>query len=456
MSTARTIRGGAPVGGEVGVSGFKHVMVLALAYLIGARGRATLGNVPDILETAVYGPLVRDLGVDVEVRGHDLRLDATAELRGTLPAAAAEIHGSLYLLPALLARTGCVRFDSTFGGCRIGPGHTGERPWRHVVDVLGRFGARLVKSGADYELRTDHLVGTTIDLRDYTVDRATLTGPEYSGASKAAILAAALAEGTTLLRYPYLKAEVLSLLELLRADGVGVRYDGTTLSVHGRTERSTLSEYRLPPDLLEVVTWVTVAAVTAGTVSLSGVSARDVEDGLGPELRLWKAVGVEVTGGDNHVMAATATKTLSELPDITTLPNSVYSDSQPLFAVLATRCAGDSRIVDTVWTRRYSYVPGLTQLGGRVRQDSTGITIGASSLRADRVGVDVHATDLRCAAALVTAALASSGGPVTVHGTHHLERGYDHLFDKLTACGAVTLPAPSNLEGTDAKPTQSR
>ncbi|MEV3854260.1 hypothetical protein AB0J38_08040 [Streptomyces sp. NPDC050095] len=449
-----TVRGGNPVHGRVQVSGFKHVMVLAVAYAIGSERRTVLTNVPDILETHTYLELLPQLGVSTSQAGSSLVLapgaapsadDPTASGGAVLPQAAEGIHGSLYLLPPLLARRGRVGF-SGFGGCPIGSAHDrGARPWRHIVRVLERFGARFDAALSELTLPERGYRATELDLGHFADDQTRLTGPEYSGATKAAVLAAAFADGTTVLRRPYRKAEVESLLRLLERDGVHVLRADDRIEITPRpAHRQDLLTYDLPPDLLEVVTWATVAAVTGGEIHLSNVSGDTLRDGLNPEYELWRTAGLEFTETAGGItVSAPRDGAFGPLPEIRVDPASIYSDSQPLFTVLATRCPGPTRIVDGVWKGRYNHLDGLAALGADVHGTSDGIVVGAAPLEVPAGGVQVHATDLRCAAALVVAALAADGGPVRITGTHHLNRGYDHLPQKLADClvDAPLLPS---------------
>jgi UDP-N-acetylglucosamine 1-carboxyvinyltransferase len=426
---------GQPVSGEIRISGFKHALVLAVAYAIGTGRVLRLGNVPDILETAVYLRLLPDIGVQACYSDGTLSIDATGPVLSTLPPSSEQIHGSLYLLPALLARNGYVRFTD-FGGCRIGDGGGRARPWRHVTRIAELFGGRFTSGGGTAMLRADQLRGTEVDLRDFTTDPVTLAGPEYTGAAKAAILTAALASGDSVLRYPYLKLEVLALLDLLREAGVGIDVHGDTAEIRGTGGRLGGSHAAvLPADLMEVVTWTTIAVTTGGSVDLTGVRDEEINAGLGAERELWRSAGVELTAVENGVRVTGPPRgEFGKLPPIEAAPTSIYSDSQPLFTVLATCCAGQTHIVDGVWSSRYAHVDGLVRLGARIEQQESGILIKQSELRAPVAGVDVVASDLRCAAALLSAGLIAPGGPVTIHGIDYLYRGYEGIIGKLVAC----------------------
>ncbi|MEV0323072.1 hypothetical protein ACIBKX_33890 [Streptomyces sp. NPDC050658] len=439
------VRGGAPVHGTVTVSGFKHVQVLAIAYAIGVGRRTVLTNVPDILETRTYLDLLPRLGIDITQAGSSLLLapgaanNPTAGTAGpgaVLPNEAASIHGSLYLLPALLALRGRVGFSS-FGGCPIGSTtDEGSRPWRHIVRVVERFGARFDERRRELTLPHGGFRATELDLGTFADDQRTLTGPEYSGATKAAVLTAAFAEGTTVLHRPYQKAELRALLDLLKQDGVGVTWSGGSLEITPHARPGDLLTYDLPPDLLEVVTWTTVAAVTGGAIQLANVTPELIKEGLSAEHALWHAAGVRFTRhpGGGITVRGPLDGAFASLPEIRVDPTTIYSDSQPLFTVLATQCPGPTRLVDGVWTGRYRHLDGLAALGADTRRTPDGAVIGDTPLRAAAEGTWLRATDLRCAAALVVAALASPGGPVQIGGTQHLERGYDHLPQKLAAC----------------------
>lgn len=449
-----TVRGGNPARGRASVSGFKHVMVLAVAYAVGSRRRTVLTNVPDILETRTYLELLPPLGVHTSRAGSGLvlapgDLPSTGDATGpatTLPPAAANIHGSLYLLPPLLARQGRVGF-SAFGGCPIGSAQDrGARPWHHIVRVLEHFGARFDAVRRELTLPARRYRAVELDLGLFADDQDRLTGAEYSGATKAAVLAAAFADGTTVLHRPYRKAELESLLCLLEQDGVGVRRAPDRIEITPRpARRQDLLTYELPPDLLEVVTWTTVAAVTGGRVHLTNVTMNTLREGLRAEHALWRAAGVRFAEHDGGVLVgAPRDGRFAPLPEIRVDPTTIYSDSQPLFTVLATRCPGPTRIVDGVWQGRYHHLDGLAALGADTRHTADGVLVGASPLRVPAGGAEVHATDLRCAAALLVAALAADGGPVHITGTRHLERGYDHLPEKLAGCFARS-PLPSAL-----------
>lgn len=435
-----TLSGGRPLHGAVRLAGFKHSLVLSVAYLVGRGGPARLTNVPDLVEVDVYEQLLPAIGVSGLRRERDSLSWHGIEHTGDvvrLPEVAARIHGSLYLLPALVAAGRPVAFDG-FGGCRIGDGPNGQRPWRHVVDVMCRFGARFTETADGAVVHApDGFTAADVDLLDHAADRASAAGPEYSGATKTAALAAALGDGRSVLRYPYLKSELRSLLDVVASTGVAVlrNADDVVIKV-GVPARSRVATVRVPPDLIEAATWVTSVGVAGGRLEIGGVTTDLLERDLPHESAIWKAVGIEVEpnrAGDGVVVAAPESGLLEPMPDIDVRPDGIYSDCHPLLAVLATRCAGVTTITDQVWTNRYAYAEGLRLLGADVTVDERGVHIGPSDGLTSPAGPLV-ATDLRCAAAYLLASLRVPAA-TTVTGAQHLRRGYDGLVEKLFGMG---------------------
>lgn len=435
------VKGGQPLHGRAQVAGFKHVLVLALSYLVGSGRGGVITNVPDILETRTYLELLPSIGVDATMQGQRLEVRQGQPGSVELPDVAAEIHGSLYLLPALLARHGKVAFAS-FGGCPIGGEPRGGRPWRHAVRVLERFGAHSHGDVDSHQLTTDGLRGADIDLREFAVDRELLSGAEYSGATKTALLAAAFADGVSVLRHPYRKYEVLSLLDMLTTLGVDVVRHSDRWEIRGGTTYREPVRLDLPPDLMEVVTWVTMSTLTGGQVEINGVSPDHITAGLAAESELWRQAGISLVQTEDDCLSVSCEPSLRPLDQITVTPGTIYSDSQPLFAALATRCPGRTTLVDKVWGKRFGYLDGFRTLGVDAAVNGDQMVVNRSSLVAPDGGALVHASDLRTAAALLSIAVATSGGPVVLHGPHHLDRGYDGLVDKLRKCDADLMTRP--------------
>ncbi|MGK5627814.1 hypothetical protein [Streptomyces sp. URMC 123] len=431
------VRGGRRLRGAVDTSGFKHSLVTVVAAACAAQAPVTVANCPELAETEELSGLITGLGGRAEHSAGTLTVDAGGLTGGALDEeAAGRIHGSVYLAPALLGRTGEAAVVSR-GGCRIGDAPGGRRPVEQYVSVFERFGARVAERTPDrLVVRAGRLTGCEIDLLDYTADRALRSGPLYSGACKTAILTAAVAHGTSVLHHPYPKPDVTDLVDVLRRLGADIETTAAgSLVIRGRGPEALDRPVRhtLIPDLIEVVTWICAGALLGdGPLRVRGPQMAAALAALRPELEVLERLGVRLSPGDDELTVHPA-ETL-RATDVTIASHGVFSDSQPFLALLATLAPGASTLTETVWGNRFGYAAGLTALGARLRRDGAALTVeGPCPPRVP--GRTVHAPELRSAAMLLLAALGVPGTTV-VTGTHHLARGYRDLAASLTALGA--------------------
>lgn len=430
------VEGGHDLSGTAHVAGFKHAMVVAFAASCLGRAPVRLGNCPDITETGVLAELARRLGAVVEESDGVLTVDASSMTNGDLDRGlVASGHGPAYLAPAVLARFGRVVMPPG-GGCAIGDGDGGRRPSRHYAEVLERFGAATsVRADGSFEARAATLRACEIDLLDFAHDRVDPGGPYYSGATKMALLTAAVARGTTVLRNPYRKADTACLADVLRRMGADVEDDGSRIVVRGAGAESLTREagVTLLPDLIELTTWICVGATTCPD-GLT-VAAPDMETAaraLEAELDALASMGVaaDLSAGTIEVRRAAPLRPI----DLVVRAHGVFSDNHPLFALLAASADGCSTIEDTVWRRRFGYVEGLARLGVRITRNGSSVRI-AGPCPPRLGGSTVAATDLRAAAVLLLAAL-QVPGTTTITGCEHLGRGYPDLPGALVRLGA--------------------
>lgn len=396
-----------------------------------------IANCPAIAENRVLAALVRQLGGTAELAGDILELDpAGIHTSEPDPSLVARIHGAVYLVPALLARSGAVSMPGS-GGCQIGDSADGQRPVDQYADVLRRFGATVV-AGPDggLSVRAGALTGCEIDLLDYTSIRSAKTGPRYSGATKMALLTATVARGTSVLGNPYPKPDVTDMVTVLRR--IGARIDQPRkdlLVVHGDPDRlRSCADTTLLPDLIEVVTWACVgASLCPYGLVVTGQDMPRAVAALAPELAVLEAMGIPIETSSSALAVRPPPAGLAPV-DVLITSHGVFSDSQPFLTLLACAATGTSRLRETVWRRRFDYAGQLNRLGTRLRADGDTLTVAGPCppIRPDR---HLVATDLRAAAVLLLAALQVDGSTL-IDGTAHLARGYADLPGRLIELGA--------------------
>ncbi len=404
------ICGGERLRGEVRVSGAKNAALPVLVSSILADGWNTYRCVPDLVDVRTVKKLLSELGATVEgtnpLRIHTGNLNqfqASYDLVKTMRA-------SVLVLGPLVARLGRARV-SLPGGCAIG-----ARPVNLHLKALKEMGADIDLREGYIEARADRLRGARIYF-----DISTVTGTEN------VLMAAVLAEGTTILENAAREPEVVNLAEVLIGMGANIEGAGTgTIVVEGVKSLRPASG-TIIPDRIEAGTFAIAAAMTGGDVRvldcipvhLDALTAKLAEAGSVIE-KLEN--GIRVRGPERIASA-----------DVMTLPYPGFAtDLQAQFMALMTRGTGTSVIRETVFENRFMHVQELVRLGADIRIDGNSAIIrGVERL----TGAPVMATDLRASACLVVAALAAEG-TTELSRIYHLDRGYDSLEKKLSGLGA--------------------
>jgi len=404
------ICGGERLRGEVRVSGAKNAALPVLVSSILADGWNTYRCVPDLVDVRTVKKLLSELGATVEgtnpLRIHTGNLSqfqASYDLVKTMRA-------SVLVLGPLVARLGRARV-SLPGGCAIG-----ARPVNLHLKALKEMGADIDLREGYIEARADRLRGARIYF-----DISTVTGTEN------VLMAAVLAEGTTILENAAREPEVVNLAEVLIGMGANIEGAGTgTIVVEGVKSLRPASG-TIIPDRIEAGTFAIAAAMTGGDVRvldcipvhLDALTAKLAEAGSVIE-KLENGIRVR---GPERVASA----------DVMTLPYPGFAtDLQAQFMALMTRGTGTSVIRETVFENRFMHVQELVRLGADIRIDgNSAIVRGVERL----TGAPVMATDLRASACLVVAALAAEG-TTDLSRIYHLDRGYDSLEKKLSGLGA--------------------
>ncbi len=413
------IRGGKPLVGEVRVSGAKNAALPLMAACLLTEEPLRLSNVPRLMDVRTMSRLLRHMGVEVEGDGTpDLRLQARAIARPEAPYELVKtMRASVVVLGPLLARQGRARV-SLPGGCAIGP-----RPINLHLMGLEKLGASIHLDQGYVEAEAPRLHGTRIAF-----DIQTVTGTENL------MMAAALAQGTTVLENAACEPEVADLADLLNAMGGQVDGAGTrTITIHGVPALGGAS-HRTIPDRIETGTFAVAGAITRGDITVHGCRPDDLEAVL-VEL---EETGARIETGAEHLRVSSRGR--PRPVDVRTQPFPGFAtDMQAQIMALMTVAEGRSVITESVFENRFMHVNELLRLGADIAiAGSAAVVQGIPEL----TGAPVMATDLRASASLVLAALVARGTTV-VSRIYHLDRGYEAIEAKLTALGAEIQRAKS-------------
>jgi UDP-N-acetylglucosamine 1-carboxyvinyltransferase len=426
------IDGGVPLNGTVSISGAKNaaLKLLAAATLTGERCRFT--NVPEIEDVRVMTETLRDLGVVVDHPEPNVYEVASGDVEWLFVPleAAAKMRASFILLGPLLSRFGRVIISNP-GGDRIG-----RRPVDLHVDAMRALGAEIeYRNGYYFATAPGRLKGGEVRFPQVSV-----MGTEN------AILAATLADGHTVIRPAAQEPEVDDLVAFLQKMGAQVaRTYPDTIEVDGQ-KRLRGADHHLIPDRIEAGTFVVAAAVTGGRLRLEGAPCEH----LGAFLDVMTSTGLSVDcrGDVIEVDASRVGPGEFRPSDIETAPYpGLATDLQPPSCVLLTQARGRSTVHETIFEDRLEWLGELRRMGAKVNTlDAHHASIeGPVKLCA----ADVEIGDLRAGASLILAALAAEGVS-TIHGAHHVHRGYENIERKFLDVGARIERLAELTEGTPA------
>ncbi|MEA2676460.1 MAG: UDP-N-acetylglucosamine 1-carboxyvinyltransferase [Chloroflexota bacterium] len=412
------VTGGRPLRGTVQISGSKNaaLKMLAAATLTGERCRFT--NVPEIEDVRVMAGVLRDLGVVVDHPAPNTYEVAAGDVEWLFVPleAAAKMRASFILLGPLLARFGRVIMSNP-GGDRIG-----RRPVNLHVDAMRALGADIEYRNGYYFARSNgRLRGSEISF-----PKVTVMGTEN------AILGAVLAEGKTTIRPAAREPEIDDLILFLQKMGAEIeRTAPDTILINGQ-RRLRGADHRVLPDRIETGTFVVAAAVTGGEVTLEGAPCEH----LGAFLDALTDIGVPIACGRDRIEIACSEDALRSFKarDIETAPYpGLATDLQSPTSVLLSQANGTSRLHETIFEDRLEWLTELRRMGAQIElEDEHHASIkGPVKLH----GAEVAMGDLRAGASLILAALAAEGTS-TIHGAHHVRRGYENIEGKFLDLGA--------------------
>ena len=412
------ITGGVPLKGTIPIGGAKNSAIKLMAASLLTEEPLRLTNMPRLADTRFLGRLLRRLGAEVIETDGPLGAETTLTTPEIVSAFAPydlvrQMRASFNVLGPLLARSGHAKV-SLPGGCAIG-----ARPVDLHLAALQALGAHIdLNEGYVYAQAPRGLRGATIEFPFSSV-----------GATEHAMLAAVLAQGETVLLCAACEPEIVDLAECLIAMGARIEGAGTpTVRIRG-VARLSGATHAVTPDRIETGTYALAAAMAGGEVRLSNTRS-DLIEAL---LLTMEEAGVEVEREPMGVIIRRNPDRRLHAVEIATDPYPGFpTDLQAQFMALMTLADGESVVRETIFENRFMHVPELSRLGAD-------ITVAGGEARVRGVehlqGAQVMATDLRASVSLVIAALAARGETI-VHRVYHLDRGFERLEAKLSACGA--------------------
>lgn len=407
------VTGGCRLKGEVKASGAKNAALPILAASLLTADDLVLHNVPHLSDIRTMGKLLSGLGMTVE-RPSDtetVRLNAKSLTTLTAPYELVKtMRASIVTLGPMLARFGEARV-SLPGGCAIG-----ARPVDQHIKGLQTLGAEVVIDHGYVVAKAKRLKGAHI-----VTDMVTVTGTENL------LMAATLAEGTTVIENAAREPEVVDLANCLIAMGAKIRGAGTpVIEVEGVSELHGATHSVLP-DRIETGSFLVAALMTRGDVTVTHAAPHTLDI----VLEKLREAGATVQTADDWIRVSIDKR--PKAVSVRTVPHPGFpTDMQAQFMALDTIAEGTGRITETIFENRFMHVPELQRLGANITVDGhTAVVTGVEALS----GANVMATDLRASASLVIAGLVAKGETI-VDRIYHLDRGYDHMEVKLAALGA--------------------
>jgi len=417
------IRGGAPLNGLIPISGAKNAALPLMIASLLTEENLELGNVPRLADISSLLRIMSNFGVDHSIAGRrpgqssetgqTIRLTAKNIIDTTAPyELVSTMRASFWVIAPLVARFGHAKVSMP-GGCAIG-----TRPVDLLIMALAKLGAAIeIESGYVVATAPKGLIGAEIDFPKVTV-----------GGTHVALMAATLAQGTTVIRNAAREPEVADLAECLIKMGARIEGAGTSEIVVKGVSRLGGASHDVMPDRIETGTYAMAVAMTGGDLILDNTRPEYLQAALD----VLGQAGVEVSSTHGGIRIRRNGNGIQPV-DVTTDPFPGFpTDLQAQFMALMTRANGTSRIRETIFENRFMHVQELARLGAQIRLDGDSAYVdGVAGLK----GAPVMATDLRASVSLVIAGLVAEG-ETTINRVYHLDRGFEALEAKLARCGA--------------------
>lgn len=439
-----SIDGGTALNGEVTISGAKNSALkqIAAAILL-ANGKVKISNVPALTDIGVMLEIIRVLGGEAEMKGHEVFIDSTNISSDFVPLSlASQLRASFVCLGAILGRFKEARVAMP-GGCNIG-----SRKIDLHLKGLKALGAKITEEKGFVVAKAERLVGTKIYL-----------DLPSNGATENIMLAAVLAEGETVIENAAQDPEIIDLANFLNKMGCDISGHGSSnIHIRGKKLEDLHSvDHITIPDRIEAATYLLAGAMTNGKVLAKNVIEEDLQSLLSKLEDAGTEINIFNTGRmiDDREVVDISVELKGDRPtatDITTVWYPGFStDIQPIFSAFLTLAEGTSVVVENIYDARFQHIEELKRMGASTEiNGKVAVIKGVESIS----GTPVTGKDLRSTAALVVSAMAAEGKS-EVRGLEHLDRGYEKLEEKFRALGAKIerRTAEDALRNTNSKVT---
>jgi UDP-N-acetylglucosamine 1-carboxyvinyltransferase len=406
------IEGGHPLHGEVKVPGSKNAVTPILAATLLTEEECVLHNVPNISDVDKMLKLLQELGAEVKQEGTTVIVKAShLELKHLEPKLVKGMRSSVLMFGPLLARLGEVRLPEP-GGCIIG-----NRPLGAHLQGLAQLGVSVVAEDDVYHLKTKKLIGTNVVLPEFSVT-----------ATENIIMAAVLAQGTTIIDLAAAEPHVQDLCKFLLSMGAKISGFGTHRIIIEGVDKLHGTVHQIVPDYIEAGTWAVLAAVSRGELSISPV----IPDHLALILLKLKEIGVLYELKDDTLIVR-ASRQLKPFK-LQAMPYPGFpTDLQAPFSVLATQASGTSLVHDPLYEGRMNHITELIKMGANalIADPHRVVITGPTPL----YGREIRSFDLRAGATLVIAGLIAQGETI-INDAEVIDRGYERIDERLKTVGA--------------------
>ena len=428
MTREYLVRGGKPLFGEVTISGAKNAAVAIIPAALMVDGVCRIENVPMISDVTLSLKILEELGASIRLlNAHTVEIDSRHITRTrTSYDLARRIRASYYLVGSLLGRFGQAEVAMP-GGCNFG----GLRPIDQHVKGFSALGAKVIVEGGFIHAKSEagRLKGANVYLDVVSV-----------GATMNIMMAAAMAEGNTVIENAAKEPHIVDLANFLNSMGANIRGAGTdTIKIRG-VDRLCGGTFAIIPDQIEAGTYMAAVAATGGQVLVKNIIPKHM-DCITAKLQ---ECGVEVEEREDTLLVRRSGPLRKA--NVKTMPYPGFpTDMQPQITTVLSLAQGTSLVTEGVWSNRYRYVDELRRMGANIQVDEkTAVVEGVDHL----TGAPIQAYDLRAGAAMVIAALAAHGES-EITGVQYIERGYEDIIEKLRALGAdiraVDVPDEADL-----------